>query len=163
MELEVNSLPWSVVVFEALVNTLGASVVLGILGGLACIVKTGAIHWGIIGLIVLVGVSWLVELCLIWRRLRKFTCIKVTPERLAYATGRWMLTETLVRRDAILSVERREGPLLKVFGLVRVQLFSNSQLPELPALPRALATEIQQALTAPEGRIMSTRASDRSD
>ena len=142
-----EGLPWQVALYESLLSIGGISLfIIGIeivrqLWGNA---EWNSIYW-VVRIIVIC--SGMLEIIVMNRRVLRHTTIHADSTVLSISSGRWMNISTCARVDALLSIDVKQGPLLRTLGLARVVLGSIGRPPEIPPMPHADALRLQSILS----------------
>lgn len=106
--------------------------------------------WGFqvaVGVSAFSTVGVLVDIFILNRLQWKYFEVKFSNGVLSTQTGRFIVTESSIRRDAVLSVDLQTGPILRRWGLARVKLHGIASFPTIPVLTQADALAIKRALT----------------
>lgn len=104
------------------------------------------IAWALVAVGVVGG---LVDIAVFNRRLVRYTVIEGSATRTVLRTGRWVVTDICVRTESVLTVDVKEGPLLRRLGLARIRLNGLGRFPEFPPLAADDARALQHMLTRP--------------
>lgn len=145
--VQVVGLSKTVLVYEGLRSTGGFAV----LAGLLELARTqwASESWST-PLRILIGVAaalLVVDLAILNPRLVKWTRISASRDQFLLTTGRFLVTEVAVRVPAILTVDLKQGPLMRMLRLKRVTIRGIGSLPEIPPLSADVANSLQALLT----------------
>ena len=88
-----------------------------------------------------------VDVLLLNTFLQRYFRLRVAEGVLEAHTGRLLMTDVRINRNAILSVDIKSGPVLRHLGLARVKFNGIATFPELPALAAQDAVALQRIMT----------------
>jgi len=145
--VEVVGLPRGVLVYEGLRSTGGFAVLTGLLE--LARTQWASESWST-PLRILIGVAaavLVIDLAILNPRLVRWTRISASRNQFLLITGRLLVTEVAVRVPAILTVDLRQGPLMRMLRLKRVVIRGIGALPEIPPLSSDVADSLQSLLT----------------
>ncbi|AFG36259.1 PH domain-containing protein [Spirochaeta africana] len=107
----------------------------GVLTGIAA---GGAllVLWLVSGSVMVPQVRWR-----IWR-------YRIDPDRIQLRRGLLIRTHASIPAARVQHADTSQGPLLRLFGLARVQIFTAGSTHEIPVLPEAAATDLCEQIVA---------------
>lgn len=89
----------------------------------------------------------LVDVLFLNRFLQRYFRLRVVDGVLEAHTGRLLMTDVRISRNAILSVDLLSGPVLRHLGLARIKFNGIAAFPELPAFNTQDAEALQRIMT----------------
>ena len=145
-EVHVARLPRAVLLYEAMRST---GVFLGFVGLIEVARRQWLPEsWSALALVtVLVAVAVLVvDLAVLNPRLVRWTKIQASRDQFLLTTGRFVVTEVAIRVPAILTVDVKQGPVMRMLGLKRIAIRGIGTLPEIPPVSASVANDLQTLL-----------------